>query len=68
MPATGVAFETIFTFTRVELLIRDDGLAAWRWDPAATPRVTDINNATDGDILIAYALGLAGWLGACRAT
>ncbi len=55
-----VAFETIFTFTRVELLIRDDGLAAWRWDPAATPRVTDINNATDGDILIAYALGLAG--------
>ena len=54
------AFERIWTFTRVELLIRDDGLAAWRWDPKATPHVTDINNATDGDILIAYALGLAG--------
>lgn len=55
-----IAFETIWSFTRIELLIRDDGLAAWRWDPNATPRVTDINNATDGDILIAYALGLAG--------
>jgi endoglucanase len=54
------SFERIWTFTRIELLIRDDGLAAWKWDPAAEPRVTDINNASDGDILIAYALGLAG--------
>jgi endoglucanase len=53
-------FEKIWTFTRLELLIRDDGLSAWRWDPAANPRVTDINNASDGDLLIAYALGLAG--------
>ena len=53
-------FEQIWTFTRVELLLRDDGLAAWRWDPGASPHVTDINNASDGDILIAYALGLAG--------
>ncbi|MEJ8571575.1 glycosyl hydrolase family 8 [Microbaculum marinum] len=56
-PAT---FERIWTFTRNELLIRDDGLAAWKWDPAATPHISDINNATDGDILIAYALSLAG--------
>lgn len=53
-------FEQIWSFTQTELLIRDDGLAAWHWDPSATPRVTDINNATDGDILIAYALSLAG--------
>tara|TARA_A100001391_G_scaffold161709_1_gene120679 strand:+ start:8329 stop:9411 length:1083 start_codon:yes stop_codon:yes gene_type:complete len=54
------AFERIWSFTRTELIIRDDGLAAWRWDPAAEPHITDINNATDGDILIAYALALAG--------
>ncbi|MCM2505967.1 glycosyl hydrolase family 8 [Aureimonas altamirensis] len=53
-------FERIWSFTRTELLLRDDGLAMWRWDPASTPRVTDPNNASDGDILIAYALGLAG--------
>ncbi|SCW77605.1 glycosyl hydrolase family 8 [Ancylobacter rudongensis] len=52
-------FERIWTFTRTELLIRDDGLAAWRWDPNADPHVTDINVASDGDLLIAYALALA---------
>jgi len=50
------AFERLWSFTRTELLIRDDGLSAWKWDPASTPHITDINNATDGDILIAYAL------------
>ncbi|UIJ73145.1 glycosyl hydrolase family 8 [Aurantimonas sp. HBX-1] len=54
------AFDLIWSFTRTELLLRDDGLAVWKWDPAATPHVTDPNNATDGDILIAYALTLAG--------
>ncbi|MEZ0213813.1 MAG: glycosyl hydrolase family 8, partial [Xanthobacteraceae bacterium] len=54
------SFERIWSFTRTELLIRDDGLAAWRWDPAASPNVTDINSASDGDLLIAYALALAG--------
>lgn len=53
-------FELIWAFTRTELLLRDDGLSAWKWSPGAKPHVTDINNATDGDILIAYALGLAG--------
>lgn len=52
-------FERIWAFTRTELLIRDDGLAAWRWDPAARPHVTDINSASDGDLLIAYALARA---------
>jgi endoglucanase len=54
------SFDQIWSFTRAELMIRDDGLAAWRWEPDATPHVTDVNNATDGDILIAYALALAG--------
>ena len=54
------AFERIFDFTRNQLLIRDDGLAAWKWDPNAKPHIVDVNNASDGDILIAYALGLAG--------
>jgi endoglucanase len=53
-------FEQIWSFTRTELLLRDDGLAAWKWDPNAQPRVTDLNNASDGDILIAYALARAG--------
>ena len=53
-------FERIFDFTRNQLLIRDDGLAAWKWDPEANPHIVDVNNASDGDILIAYALGLAG--------
>ncbi len=51
-------FERIWSFTSTQLLVRDDGLAAWRWDPAAHPNITDINNATDGDILIAYGLAL----------
>ena len=54
------AFERIFGFTRNQLLIRDDGLAVWKWDPKADPHIVDVNNASDGDILIAYALGLAG--------
>jgi endo-1,4-beta-D-glucanase Y len=53
-------FEQIWYFTRTELLLRDDGLAVWKWDPAAKPHVTDANNASDGDMLIAYALALAG--------
>ena len=53
-------FDTIWAFTRAEMLLRDDGLAVWKWDPAVTPHVTDTNNATDGDLLIAYAVALAG--------
>ncbi|MEO9340864.1 glycosyl hydrolase family 8 [Mesorhizobium sp. SB112] len=53
-------FDLIWSFTRTEFMLRDDGLAVWKWDPSATPHVTDANNASDGDILIAYALALAG--------
>ena len=54
------SFDRILNFTQTELLVRDDGLAAWRWDPATEPHLTDTNNATDGDILIAYALAQGG--------
>lgn len=60
MAGDQATFEQIWSFTLTELLIRDDGLAAWKWDPAAQPHVTDVNNATDGDILIAWALARAG--------
>lgn len=53
-------FEQIWSFTKIELLVRNDGLAAWKWDPTAQPHVTDVNNASDGDLLIAYALAMAG--------
>lgn len=53
-------FELIWRFTLDQLLLRDDGLAIWKWDPDARPHTPDANNASDGDILIAYALALAG--------
>lgn len=53
-------FDRILGFTKTELMVRDDGLAAWRWEPDADPHVTDTNNATDGDMLIAYGMLLAG--------
>ncbi|KQT51965.1 hypothetical protein ASG43_20970 [Aureimonas sp. Leaf454] len=49
-------FERLWTWTQRELMVREDALAAWRWDPRATPHVTDRNDATDGDLLIAWAL------------
>lgn len=53
-------FEQIWTFTRTELMIRDDGLIAWKWDPNAEPHTVDLNNASDGDLLVAYSLAVAG--------
>lgn len=49
------AFETIWRWTELHLLVRKDGLAAWKWDPK-TGEIADTNNATDGDILIGWAL------------
>src|SRR4030088_2357389 len=51
-------FEAIWQWTRSNLLVRGDGLAAWRWSPQV-PHVADHNNATDGDLLIAWALAEA---------
>ena len=53
-------FQTIWSWTQANLGVRPDGLFAWKWDPEARPHVPDPNNATDGDILIAWGLALAG--------
>lgn len=49
-------FERIWTWTRANLMVRDDQLVAWRWEPDKRPAVADMNDASDGDILIAWAL------------
>ena len=51
-----VAFDRIWTWTRANLLVRDDQLLAWRWEPNARPAVADMNDASDGDVLVAWAL------------
>nr|WP_255679405.1 glycosyl hydrolase family 8 [Jiella flava] len=54
-----VSFDQLWRWTRSELARKEDGLLSWRWDPKTTPHVTDRNNATDGDILVAWALAEA---------
>lgn len=49
-------FDSIWNWTRANLMVRDDQLIAWRWEPNKRPAVSDMNNATDGDILVAWAL------------
>lgn len=48
-------FDRIWQWTHKHLQVRPDGLLAWKWDPK-TATVADTNNATDGDILTAWAL------------
>lgn len=48
-------FDLIWDWTR-KTLTRPDGLFSWRYDPKAPQPVGDPNNASDGDILIAWAL------------
>lgn len=50
------AFDSIFAWTERSLLRPYDSLYSWRYDPRAAVPVGDINNAADGDILIAWAL------------
>jgi endoglucanase len=50
------AFTALWQWTQTHLTRADSGLFAWRFEPAKTPPVQDPNNATDGDILIAWAL------------
>lgn len=71
-------FERIWTFTESKMYVREDGLGAWKFVPDAgavasndntglanpvAGQITDMNNATDGDILIAWALAEAGAAG-----
>ena len=50
------AFDRLWGWTRANLMVRDDQLFAWRWEPNQRPAVADMNNATDGELLIAWAL------------
>ncbi|MFH6783772.1 MULTISPECIES: glycosyl hydrolase family 8 [Methylobacterium] len=54
-----VTFERIWTWTRANLMVRDDQLIAWRWEPDRRPAVADMNDAADGDLLVAWALAEA---------
>ncbi|HEY4252769.1 MAG TPA: glycosyl hydrolase family 8 [Roseomonas sp.] len=53
------SFERIWTWTRQTLKRPRDALHAWRYRPGDTPPVADMNNATDGDLYIAWGLILA---------
>ncbi|PYD64532.1 endoglucanase [Gluconacetobacter entanii] len=54
------AFEAIWVWARTNLQHTDDKLFSWRYLSGHQPPVPDKNNATDGDLLIALALGRAG--------
>ena len=50
-------FDKVWSWTRDTLQRRDNALFAWKWDPDRDKdRVVDPNDASDGDILIAWAL------------
>lgn len=51
-----VTFDRILAWTMNHLRRPTDALFAWRWQPETSPNVTDLNNASDGDIHIAWAL------------
>ena len=57
---TRETFAQLWSWTQANLEIRGDHLAAWRWRPQDNPHVLDHNNATDGDLLIAWGLAEAG--------
>jgi endoglucanase len=50
-------FDRLWRWTAQELQVREDRLLAWRWE--AERGVTDRNNASDGDLLVAWALARA---------
>jgi endoglucanase len=50
-------FEKVWNWTHAKLQRRDSALFSWKWDGKS--RVADANDASDGDILIAWALSRA---------
>jgi endoglucanase len=53
------AFDAIWTWTHVNLKRSEDSLLAWKWKPAAGGgggAIGDTNDASDADILVAWAL------------
>lgn len=53
------AFDSLARWTAETLFRSDVGLHAWKYNPRTLNPVADPNNATDGDILIAWALSRA---------
>lgn len=53
-------FDQVWQWTEAHLARPDLALYAWRYDPGAATPVADRNNATDGDLMIAWALARAG--------
>jgi len=53
-------FDHILAWTLQALRRPRDSLLAWRWRPDSEVPVEDPNNATDGDIFVAWALAIAG--------
>lgn len=52
------SFQSIWRWTRGHLQ-REDKLFYWKWDPHAETPIPDKNNASDGDIFIAWSLLIA---------
>ena len=50
------SFDRVWSWTRDTLQQPDSALFSWRWDPSGAKPIADTNNATDGDVLIAWAL------------
>jgi len=59
------AFDQLWEWTQRNLQVRGDSLLAWRWEPQRG--ITDKNNASDGDLLVAWALLRAGDKWRCSA-
>ena len=55
--ADAASFDRMWTWTRRHLAVRPDGLLAWRYHPERG--IEDYNAATDGDLLVAWALARA---------
>lgn len=53
-------FDLLWDWTQKNLRTRPDKLFAWKWVPDSAVSVPDQNNATDGDLLIAWAVLRAG--------
>lgn len=50
------AFDMIDEWTMDTLAVRSDNLLAWRWLPTDPRGVSDLNNASDGDLFYSWAL------------
>ncbi|RRV17406.1 endoglucanase [Pseudomonas saudiphocaensis] len=50
------SFDSLWSWTETTLRRQDVALFAWRYDPAGSPPIADLNDASDGDVLIAWAL------------